>query len=196
MPSLHTERTAMIRRIAGIALYCLLGVLVVVFRHPLVQNLKYLIGPIMLLYGGETVVRHIAGGKRLRDRNMFFYGAVQLLLGIVMLAALDNEVGSNDYRSICVIWATWALLREALELEEAFHKILRRQYIVLLNVAESSLNIFFSVTLLLAPNEYHALLHCWLLSLELITKVLFPPLERLFEEKNAKKNLHIEENNS
>ena len=169
-----------------LVLFCLLAVLVIVGRHFFVENLKYLIGPLLILYGGEEILLHVVRRHRLHEPNEFFYGAVQVLLGLVVLIAFDNVVESTHYIIICTIWATWALLREAIEIEEAVHKLFARKYIALPNLAESAVNIVFSISLLISPGEHHALIHCWLLAIELLTAVLFPLIEEIAERLKTK----------
>ena len=118
--------------------------------------------------------------------NEFFYGTIQMSLGLIILLFLKDEVSSQDYQSICIIWAVWSILRESREIEEAVIKMCKR-IPVFLDLMESIVCIVFSILLIINPNEHHALIHIYLLSVELFTICLFPLLGDIYAKRH-----HIE----
>lgn len=53
-------------------LYVVFSVLILIFHIELVQNLKYLIGFLMILYGLEQVIVHLVIKKKFDEANRFF----------------------------------------------------------------------------------------------------------------------------
>ena len=101
-----------------LGIFAILAILVFVFREPLVENLKYFIGGLMLLYGLEEILFEILYSRHhIFHQGKLYLGFIELLLGVVMLSV------SMSYESVCIIWATWSILREAYEIKEIFSEI-------------------------------------------------------------------------
>ena len=172
-------------RIIKLITYILSAIAIFVMRETLVENLKYLIGTLMIVYGLEQVLVHLLTKKRFDEHNTFFWGAVEVILGTIVLLLVDNEM-----TIICVIWAIWSILREVHEIEEYAHKLMHGVP-RLFGFLESVVVIIFSITLILEPESRdHALIHVILLSIELLTTVTFPILEELYIEKKGIKAMH------
>lgn len=170
-------------RIIKLITYILSAIAIFVMRETLVENLKYLIGTLMIVYGLEQVLVHLLTKKRFDEHNTFFWGAVEVILGFIVLLLV------HDYATICVLWAVWSILREAHEIEEYAHKLVHGVP-RLFGFLESIIVIIFSITLILEPGEHHAGIHVILLCFELLTTVTFPILEELYIEKKGKKAMH------
>ena len=170
-------------------LYTAMAVVIIVFAKQLwVEEIKYLVGGLMLIYGIPEVIIFIVKRKSFKDHTNFFWATIEIILGIIVIFFVKdvNEDGTivSGYSIICVIWAIWSILREALEIEEGVREILHHKPGVL-SIIESLVVIYFSIGLLREPGEHHVLIHCYyILPIELISSgILWPLLEYLFEKK-------------
>lgn len=167
------------------AIFAVLAVLVLVFKDAFVEHLKTFIGALMVLYGVEGVlVDLLFHREHFFDEGKTYLGFIELLFGIVLLCA------SLKFEYVCIIWATWTIVRESYEIREVIVEI---KSIVpkLLSGTESLAVIILSVMLLLNPNEIHALIHVYLLAVELILSPLCVLLDELilgYKEKKIEQN--------
>ena len=160
-----------------LGLFVILAILVFIFRVELVENLKYFIGGLMLLYGLEEILYEIIYSRsHLLHKDKVYLGFIELLLGAVMLSV------PMSYESVCIIWATWSILREAYEIKEIFNEI-KNIIPKVLSATESAVIIVFSILLLIEPGEHHAMIHLYLLLAELIISPLTPLLDELLSKK-------------
>lgn len=166
------------------------AILILVFRESFVHYLNYLVGSIMIVYGLETVVLHLLHKKSFRRKNRFFWGMLEILLGIVVLFFVRlGEPESKAYATVCVIWAVWSMLRESLELEEGIIEICRQEP-AYLSMVESVIGIIFSIFLIVEPGEHHAHTHVILLFFELLTSgLIFPYLKEFVHYIKKKKGI-------
>ena len=66
-------------------LYFLLAVLVGVFFNVLLENVRYVVGPLMIVYGLESIVVHLALKKKFSEENECFRGVFEVMLGVLLL---------------------------------------------------------------------------------------------------------------
>ncbi|MCQ2742776.1 MAG: DUF308 domain-containing protein [Bacilli bacterium] len=170
-------------KIIKAAIWTVLAVLVLVFRDSVADALIYLVGWLILVYGAEKIIIHFATKKQWSGQNLFFWGAVETIIGVVMISSLADV--DNSYVIACIIWAIWAMLREALEIQEAINEIVHHEP-AFLTIIESVVSIIFSVLLIVSPDKEHAIHHIILLSIELISTGLIFPLERYIYAKYLK----------
>ena len=137
-----------------------------------VENLQYFIGGLIVLYGIDKGILFVFENKE-KKVSLFFQCFVQLLLGICTIFLF------NKIETICVIWAVWAIMREAEELTECY-ELFKERIPCLLNIAESIVAIVFSILLIKDPGEHHAKVHMILLIIELVTTVTFPICRELY----------------
>ena len=161
-----------------LGIFAILAILVFVFREPLVENLKYFIGGLMFLYGLEEILFEILYSRHhILHQGKLYLGGIELLLGVVMLSV------PMSYESVCIIWATWSILREADEIKEVFSEI-KCLAPKILSATESVVVIVFSILLIVEPGPHHAMIHLYLLLAELIISPLTPLLDEiLFNNK-------------
>lgn len=161
-----------------LGIFAILAILVFVFREPLVENLKYFIGGLMFLYGLEEILFEILYSRHhILHQGKLYLGGIELLLGVVMLSV------PMSYESVCIIWATWSILREAYEIKEVFSEI-KCLAPKILSATESVVVIVFSILLIVEPGPHHAMIHLYLLLAELIISPLTPLLDEiLFNNK-------------
>ena len=153
-----------------LVLYTVLAVLIGVYSHQLLDYLHYLVGGVMVLFGIEGIFIPVAKDiKTFIHKPQFFLGHVNLVIGIVMMAAI------RDFNNICMIWATWTIVREAFEIYEEVHKLIHR-FPAVLSFILSIVEVVFSILLLIYASEHHALTHIYLLIPELIINGLSPLL--------------------
>ena len=163
-----------------LGVFTILAILVFIFREPLVENLKYFIGGLMLLYGLEEILFEILYSRHhILHQGKLYLGGIELLLGVVMLSV------PMSYESVCIIWATWSILREAYEIKEVFSEI-KCLAPKILSATESVVVIVFSILLIIEPGEHHAMIHLYLLLAELIISPLTPLLDEILAKRKEK----------
>ena len=162
-------------------LYIVLAILVGVFFDTLLENVKYVVGPLMIIYGLESIIVHLALKKRFSEENEFFWGIFEMMLGLLLLFAKEIS-----YESDCIIWAIWSIFRETRELEEIFQRI-KHKIPVFIDLAESIFSICISITLILNPGKHHVAIHAIFLIAELVTTVTLPFFREWYVKKFGKK---------
>ncbi|MBO7573467.1 MAG: hypothetical protein J6T25_01560 [Bacilli bacterium] len=173
------EKSCFKYNLIKLVVYAILAVLIFVFRDNLVAHngLKYFIGGLMLLYAMEEilfiVLHHV---HHLFHEDKVYLGFIELILGIVLLTV------NFSYESVCVIWATWSILRESYEIKEIACE-LKNIVPKIISGVESIVVIVFSILLLIEPGHHHALIHLYLLLAELVITPLTPLLDELLEKK-------------
>lgn len=153
-------------KIAKTIVFIAIAISIFFLKNVYVENLKVFIGALITLYGVDGIIRiciHEDSSKSLE----FCVCLVEMILGICTLFFF------NDFATICVIWAVWSIMREAEEINECY-ELFKERLPFVLNAIESVVSIVFSVMLITDPGEHHAMIHMYLLIVELITTVLFP----------------------
>lgn len=177
-------------RIIRTVLYLAMAVVVGIFFRTFLDNVKYVVGPLMIVYGLESVILHLVQKKKFSEENEFFWGVFEIMLGTLLLTAKDIS-----YESDCIIWAIWSIFRETGELEEISRYMKQKgagyKVLVGVDLAESVFAIIISITLILNPGELHVAVHTVFLIVELITTVTIPFFRDIYEKKLGKKEYFI-----
>ena len=163
------------------AIFTVLAVLVLIFREKFVEHLPIFIGVLMVLYGVEGIVLELIFHRHhFFNEGKTYLGFIELLFGIVLLCA------KFQFEYVCIIWATWTIVRESYEIREVIVEI---KSIVpkLISGIESAVVIVLSVMLLLEPGEHHAMIHTYLLVAELILSPLCVLLDEVILGYKEKK---------
>ena len=161
--------------------FTILAILVLVLREKFVEHLPICIGALMVLYGIEGVlVDLLFHRKHFFNEGKTYLGFIELLFGIVLLCA------NFKFEYVCIIWATWTIVRESYEIREVIVEI-KTIIPKLLSGIESAVVIVLSVTLLLEPGEHHAMIHTYLLAVELILSPLCVLMDELILEHKEKR---------
>ena len=164
-----------------------LAILVFVFRNALVENLKYFIGALMVSYGVEEIVYETLNYKLdVIHKSKAYLGLVEIILGSVLL------IGHFPFETICIIWATWSIMREAYEIREIITEIKSITMTVISGI-ESIVTIVLSIMLIFEPTEHHAMIHMYLLLVELVLTPLVPLVDELIESQKRKRKAQIKE---
>ena len=163
-----------------LAIYFILSVCTFVFRHDLVENLKYFIGTLMIIYRLEEFLFEIIyKGKDFWKAEKLFLGFVEFIFGVFLVFA---EI---DIETTCIIWASWAIVRESFEIRELVVEV-KSLTLTIISGIESVAVIVLSFMLILEAGEHHAMIHLYLLLVELILTPLVPLLDEIFEDKKKK----------
>ena len=165
------------------AIFTVLAVLVLIFREKFVEHLPIFIGVLMVLYGVEGVVLELIFHRHhFFNEGKTYLGFIELLFGIVLLCA------KFQFEYVCIIWATWTIVRESYEIREVIVEI-KSIAPKLLSGIESAVVIVLSISLLLEPGEHHAMIHTYLLAVELILSPLCVLMDELILQYKEKKQL-------
>lgn len=161
-------------------IFALLGIAIIVFNHQAMEALNYVIGGVILLYAIYSIGNSIYRSDILENDHGLIEGLILLVFSGILIFALEG-----DLVKICLIWATWSILREAKEITEDLHRLSHKGP-GLLSIIESIVVITLSVTMILNPTEHHAHLHIFILGIELILEVTFPYLYMLYYKVTKK----------
>ena len=156
-----------------------LSIFVFLFREQLVHldHLKFFIGALMVAYGLDEIAFEAYCHKlHFIHEHKTYLGIIELVLGVSTLLL------NLDYEAVCVIWATWSIVRESYEIKELVTEI-KSITLTIVSGAESVAVIVLSIMLIAEPGEHHALIHIYLLLLEFILNPLIPLLDELIEKK-------------
>ena len=156
-----------------------LAILVFVFREQLVHltHLKFFIGALMVAYGLDEIAFEAYCHKlHFIHEHKTYLGIIELVLGVTTLLL------KLDYEAVCIIWATWSIVRESYEIKELVTEI-KSITLTIVSGVESVAVIVLSIMLIAEPGEHHALIHIYLLLAELVLNPLIPLLDELIEKK-------------
>lgn len=174
------EKNSIKYNLIKLGLYVVLAVLIFIFKEQLVEHLKFFIGGLMILYAVEEIlfiiIHHI---QHILHEDKVYLGFIELILGIVLMCV------NVSYESVCIIWATWSILRESYEIKEIACE-LKRIVPKIISGIESLVIIIFSILLIIEPGEHHAMIHLYLLLAELVIAPLTPLLDELLMKKKKK----------
>ncbi len=174
------EKNSIKYNLIKLGVYLVLAILIFIFKEQLVEHLKFFIGGLMILYAVEEIlfiiIHHI---HHILHEDKVYLGFIELILGIVLMCV------NVSYESVCIIWATWSILRESYEIKEIACEL---KHIVpkIISGVESLVIISFSILLIIEPGEHHAMIHLYLLLAELVIAPLTPLLDELLMKKKKK----------
>lgn len=153
--------------------------LIFVFKDFFVDNLRWFIGGLIVLYGSLGIVGDILEKvKPIYDGNGFTFFIVEILIGLTMLIFV------KEYSTVCIIWAVWSILRESVELKEIISGELHPLFAVVSGI-ESIAVIVLSIMLITEPGHHHAVIHTYLLCVELILASAIPVLSHYVLKKRG-----------
>ena len=154
------------------------SVLLFIFREFFVEHLRFFIGGLMIVYGMLGITEMILEKvKPIYIEHEFLFNLLEILIGLVVLIFL------NDYHTICVVWAMWSILRESLEIRVILVGKLHSAFAIV-NGIESLAVIVLSILLMMEPGEHHALIHSYLLCVELVLTGLVPIINEFMLKNN------------
>ena len=171
-------------RLSRLILFVVCAILLLIFNEFFLHNLRWFIGGLIVLYGSLGVLGLVLAKKKpIYEGQGFLFYAVEILLGLTILCFIEA------YSTVCVIWAVWSILRESVELQEIVERELHPVTAVVSGL-ESVAVIVLSVMLMIEPGEHHAMIHSYLLVVELILAAVIPIVNhRLMPEKKEQEEL-------
>lgn len=159
----------------------ILAILVFIFREQLVAGLNYFIGALMVAYGLEEITFEVLNHKLgFIHKSKTYLGLVEIILGTVLLIA------PFSFEEICIIWGTWSIIRESYEIKEIATEIQSITPTILSGV-ESVATIVLAIMLMLEPTPHHAMIHIYLLLIELVFTPLVPLMDELIQKQKKKR---------
>ena len=165
-----------------LAIYAAFGIVILCLKDTLVQTLKHFIGGLLLLYGVEDIVFLVlTERKEFYREDKTYIGIAEVILGVGLLFA------PLDFDGVCIAWASWTILREAIEIKELIIEF-KNWVPRILSLVESLVAIGFAVVLIFTPTSEHASLHLTLLTIELILAPLIPLLELLLTKDETEES--------
>lgn len=167
-------------RISKLVCFVAGSVLLFVFKDFFVDNLRWFIGGLMVLYGALGVFDLILEKvKPIYDGNGFLFYFIEILMGSTILIFVE------EFSTVCIIWAVWSIFRESVELKEILDEELHTALAVL-SAIESVAVIVLSIMLIAEPGTHHALIHTYLLCVELVLVSSIPIFNHYVLKKHAK----------
>ena len=164
-----------------------LAALVFTFRQQLVDHLKYFIGSLMVLYGVEEIVYEILNYQLdFIHKSKAYLGLVELILGTILI------IGSFPFETVCIIWGTWSIMREAYEIKEITTEVQSITMTVVSGI-ESVATIVLSIMLIMEPTAHHAMIHIYLLLIELVLTPLVPLVDEMILQKKKNRKAKVKE---
>ena len=155
-------------------------VMIIIFKDSFVNNLKWFIGGLMILYGVLGIVNIILEKEtQIHIRHDFLFNAVEILIGAAILIFI------KEFSTVCVVWAVWSILRESIELKEIVSGELHPVLAVISGI-ESIALIVLSIMLMAETNEHHALVHTYFLCVELFLTSSIPIVNSYLRKPHEK----------
>ena len=155
-------------RLSRLISFVIGAILLLIFNEFFLHNLRWFIGGLIVLYGSLGILAlALEKVKPILEGHGFLFYAVEILLGLTTLCFIA------EYSTVCVIWAVWSILRESVELQEIVEGELHPTLAVVSGI-ESVAVIVLSVMLMIEPGEHHAMIHSYLLCVELVLTAVIP----------------------
>lgn len=183
-------------KIIRTGVFLALAAVALIFLHTFVENLHYFIGSLMVFYGVEEIIFTVFHERKHFSIKSLYWNVVEILIGLTLIIFVSHE--ESPYPVVCVAWATWSILRETRELVEITEEFKKKptvlsKVVAIVSVLESLIVIGFSITMIIEPGEHHAMIHMYLLAVELATKVIFPLFDIQLGRKPAATTTVVED---
>lgn len=166
-------------RISKLACFVAGAVALFIFKGYFVENLRWFIGGLMALYGLLGIAELVLEKKKpIYDGHGFLFYFIEIFMGATVLIFV------KEYSTVCVIWAVWSIFRESVELKEIIDGELHL-LLAIVSAIESLAVIVLSVMLITEPGEHHAMIHTYLLCIELILTSSLPMFNHYVFKKHG-----------
>ena len=171
-------------RLSRLICFVVGAILLLVFNEFFLHNLRWFIGGLIVTYGMFGILAlTLAKVKPIYEGQGFLFFSVEILLGLITLCFI------KEYATVCIIWAVWSIIRESIELEEIVARELH-PVLAVVSGLESVAVVVLSVMLMMEPGEHHAMIHSYLLVVELIFAGVIPIVNHwLKPEKEGREEL-------
>ena len=188
---MHKEKSHILYYSIKLGIFASFAIAIFILNAHIIPHLKYFIGGLMLTYGVEETLYEIwYHGKKFYKGEKTYLGLVEIVLGVTLLFVPFGTEEEEIIKLTCLVWAAWAILREAFEIKELVLEV-KSITLTIISGIESVAAIVLSIMLMCEPGEHHALFHLYFLTLELILAPLVPLLDEIIEKKKAKKEEEV-----
>ena len=168
-------------RISKLVCFVVGAALILDFKDFFISRLRWFIGGLMILYGALGILNSALEKKKpIYKEHGFLFFSLEILMGATILIFVE------EFAIVCVIWAVWSIFRETVELREIIDGELHPALAVVSGI-ESLAVIVLSVMLIAELGEHHAILHTYLLCVELILSSATPIINDLLFRKRGKR---------
>lgn len=169
-------------RISKLVCFIIGAVAILVFTDAFVNLIRWTIGGLMVLYGVlgilETVLKK---EKPIYRGEGFIFFCLEIIMGAMVLIFIE------EFSIVCVIWAAWSIFRESIEIKEIVDKKLH-PVLAAISGIESIAVIVLSIMLIDSPGHHHALIHTYLLCVELFLSAAIPIINESIFKKHGEKH--------
>lgn len=160
-----------VARYSKLAIFIVFAVLIGVYNHTLLENLRYLVPSLLMGYGLDSIVSATINEKKNCYKNLWFsYGIGEIIIGVTLISI------EPTFEVVCVVWGVWSIFREVIEIYEILSGEVKGVP-ALISGIESIVAITFSVLLIITPIEEHAHTHIYLLIAELLVTGFIPVID-------------------
>ena len=167
-------------RLSRLICFVIGAILLLIFKEFFCEHLRWFIGGLIVVYGSLGILTlALEKVKPIFEGHGFLFYAVEILLGLTTLFFI------TEYSTVCVIWAVWSLLRESIELQEIFEGELH-PVLAIVSGVESVAVIVLSIMLMIEPGEHHAMIHSYLLCVELFLTAVLPVINSRLTRKRGR----------
>lgn len=169
-------------RISKLVCFVIGAASLLVFKDFFVENLKWFIGGLMVLYGalGFTEIALKKTGLFYKSES-FLFNSLEIVIGATILIFIE------EFPTVCIVWAAWSIFRESIEIKEILDGELH-PVLAVISAIESIVVIVFSVMLIDDPGHHHALIHTYLLCAELVLAGLIPVVNGAIFKEHGEHN--------
>ena len=165
----------------------ILGILVAIFFSPFFTYIKYTLSAIIIYYGVVASLFSVIEHKKdFYKHYEFFWGIIEIVIGLVIIFAIQEK------EIIYVMWGSWSIANELTEIKELINRVKERLPVILTTI-ESIVNIILSILLIIHREDHEALIHVYLLIVELIFSGLLEYADHIIIHVRENKKKKIEE---
>ena len=91
------------------SIYVVIAILAIIFSNFFLQNIRFTITSVMIMYGVDDLILHFFLDKNKKAKLLLLWSVIDILLGVLVMSLV------SDITTIYIIWATWCLLRSIVE---------------------------------------------------------------------------------
>ena len=141
-------------------LYLIGGILILVLNENIEQYIYLIVGIDLIIVSSLELMKEIVDRGYKEAHNHIGSALFTIIVGILILTLFHDNV----YK-VSVMWAVATVVNSTMEINEGLHEIHERKAFSIINLAFATIEIVFSILLLIEPEENaeHFLTHIYLL---------------------------------
>ena len=146
-------------------LYLIGGILILVLNENIEQYIYLIVGIDLIIVSSLELMKEIVDRGYKEAHNHIGSALFTIIVGILILTLFHDNV----YK-VSVMWAVATVVNSTMEINEGLHEIHERKAFSIINLAFATIEIVFSILLLIEPEENaeHFLTHIYLLGVGFI----------------------------